>query len=221
MAHDEKSQARKAAEATTRLPIGMLVPDPQNPRELSDVARQGLGVSLETFGPLDMVYNETTGQIVSGHQRIENLKAAGATEIVRVDQDWGHIVHPGTGEKFMLRFVRWDETKQRMANLVANSPELQGEFTAAALDQVRSLEEQEKFEALALDDLEKNLADEFEGAEKAERERQDLEDFELATAPKKAWILIATSSDRVPEIEDAVRRFEGPDTRIEVSGGKG
>lgn len=41
-----------------RLPIGVLAADPKNPRKMSDRARDGLSVSLETFGPLDIVFNE-------------------------------------------------------------------------------------------------------------------------------------------------------------------
>jgi len=122
-----------------RLPIAVLAPDPHNPRKMSDEARAGLAVSLETFGPLDIVFNDTTGEIVSGHQRVDHLKAAGATELVR-EGDWGFINHPQTGERFPVRFVRWDETKQRMANLVANNPHLQGNFDEHALAQVRALE---------------------------------------------------------------------------------
>ena len=66
-----------------RLPIATLAPDPKNPRRMTDEARTGLAVSLETFGDLNIVFNETTKQLVSGHMRVAALKAAGATEFVR------------------------------------------------------------------------------------------------------------------------------------------
>jgi len=113
----------KVQEKRVKLPIAILAPDPANPRTMSDEARAGLAVSLETFGALDIVFNDETGELVSGHQRLDGLKAAGATELVR-EGDWGHIVHPKTGERFPVRFVRWDPVKQRMANLAANSPHL-------------------------------------------------------------------------------------------------
>jgi DNA modification methylase len=119
---------------------------------MTDEARAGLGVSLATFGALDVVFNDATGELVSGHQRIERLKAAGATELVR-EGDWGYIAHPKTGERFPIRFVRWDETKQRMANLVANNPHLQGDFTEDAIDQARGLEHEAHFAELELDKL--------------------------------------------------------------------
>ncbi len=135
-----------------RLPIGVLAADPKNPRKMSDRARDGLSVSLETFGPLDIVFNETTKQLVSGHQRIAALKAAGATELVR-DGAWFYVEHPKTKERFPVRMVAWDETRQRMANLVANNPALQGDFTEAAIEQARSLEDEAHFHELQLDKL--------------------------------------------------------------------
>jgi DNA modification methylase len=80
------------------------------------------------------------------------LREAGAAEVVR-DGDAGYIEHPTTHERFPIRFVQWDETKQRMANLVANSPFLQGEFTEAVIEQVRSLEDEAHFNELQLGKL--------------------------------------------------------------------
>jgi len=52
----------------TRSPIVALAPDPKNPRKMSDVSRQGLAVSLKTFGPLDIAFNDSTSELISGHQ---------------------------------------------------------------------------------------------------------------------------------------------------------
>jgi hypothetical protein len=210
-----KSQAGRDAHEI-RVPLSALAADPSNPREMSDAARAGLGVSLETFGELGMVFNDRTGQWVSGHQRLERLQAAGAVECVRAGDD-GYIEHPKTGERFRVRFVDWDATKQRMANLVANNPKISGDFTDAALAQLKELEGEDGFSDLGLDALEKDLAEVEEKPDVA-RKRAELEDFDLAPTPKKAWIMIATSSDLLPEIEAAVRKFEGDETRIEVSG---
>ena len=148
----KSSKAAKEGETILRLPIDALKADPKNPRKLSDEARVGLDISLETFGPLDIVFNDTTGELVSGHQRVATLRIAGASEVARVG-DLGHIVHPKTGDRFPVRFVRWDETKQRMANLVANNPHLQGEFTEDAIEQARALENEVNFHELQLDKL--------------------------------------------------------------------
>ena len=151
-----KSQAGIDAEQI-RVPLATLAPDPRNPREMSDEARAGLGVSLETFGELGMVFNDHTGQWVSGHQRVERLRAAGAVECVRTGAE-GYIEHPKTGERFRVRFVDWDETKQRMANLAANNPHISGDFTEDALAQLKELENVEGFAELELGALEKELA---------------------------------------------------------------
>ncbi len=119
---------------------------------MDDGARSGLAVSLETFGPLDIVFNDETGELVSGHQRIAALKASGAVEFVRQGEA-GYVEHPKTGERFPVRFVRWDATKQRMANLVANNPELQGQFDDRALEQLKALEDEVGFEDLRLREL--------------------------------------------------------------------
>jgi hypothetical protein len=124
---------------------------------MSDAARAGLGVSLEAFGELGMVFNDRTGQWVSGHQRVERLLAAGAVECVRTGAE-GYIEHPKTGERFRVRFVDWDATKQRMANLAANNPHISGDFTADALAQLKELEGEEGFADLELGALEKELA---------------------------------------------------------------
>jgi DNA modification methylase len=142
------------------IPLTALAPDPANARKMNDAARAGLGVSMETFGELGLVFNDRTGQWVSGHQRYERLLAAGASECVRTGAE-GYIEHPKTRERFRVRFVDWDETKQRMANLVANNPKISGEFTEDALAQLKELEGEEGFELLALDELEKELAAEL------------------------------------------------------------
>ena len=135
-----------------RLPIAILAADPKNPRRITDEARTGLGISLETFGPLDIVFNETTKELVSGHMRIERLKAAGATEMIR-DGEWCYVEHPKTKERFPVRMVAWDRTRQMMANLVANNDALGGTFTEDAIEQARSLEDEAHFHELQLDKL--------------------------------------------------------------------
>jgi hypothetical protein len=75
----------------------------------------------------------------------------------------GYIEHPKTHERFRVRFVDWDETKQRMANLVANNLKISGEFTEDALAQLKELEGEEGFELMALDELEKELGESTSG----------------------------------------------------------
>jgi DNA modification methylase len=184
---------------------------------MTDQARAGLGVSLETFGALDVVFNETTGELVSGHQRLAALKAAGATEVVR-DGDWGFIAHPKTGEHFPVRFVCWDAVTQSMANLVANSPELQGTFTEAALDHLRALEDEVNFAALGLDRLAAQLEKELDPPEEATAGNTDPDDVpepraEPISKRGDLWILgehrilcgDSTNADSVQRLMDGQR----------------
>lgn len=167
-----------------RMPIGVLVADPRNPRRISDTARAGLSVSLETFGPLDIVFNQTTKQLISGHQRIAALKEAGATEFVR-DGDWFYVEHPKTHERFPIRMVAWDEQKQRMANLVANNPHIGGDFTEDALAQLKELEDVEGFAELELGALEKELEELAEGDDEAKGGECDPDD--VPDAPEEPF----------------------------------
>jgi len=121
------------------------------------------------------------------------LKAAGAVELIR-EGDWGHIVHPKTGERFPVRFVRWDETKQRMANLAANNPHLQGEFTEGAIDQLRALEHEADFSALGLDRLVAELEKELEPTDEAKTGQCDPDEVpdppaEPTSKRGDVWIL--------------------------------
>jgi len=144
------------------LPIaGTLNPDKQNARVITEEALAGLSVSVEEFGDLSgIVWNERTGELVCGHQRVETLRRAGAVEWHRetgtTDRAW--IVHPKTGARFPIRIVDWDPMRQRMANLVANNTAIAGEFTPEALDQLNALEKSALFEATRLGALERELA---------------------------------------------------------------
>jgi DNA modification methylase len=152
--------------------LDQLAPDPANPRLITDDAIRGLGASLERFGELGIVWNRRTGRLVSGHQRVRALRAAGAAEwtweaapvqgLERPVIGDGYIEHPGTHERFRVRVVDWDEATARAANLTANNPMIGGEFTEAALEQLTTLQlDFPKFEDLQLDKLLDSLEAEF------------------------------------------------------------
>jgi hypothetical protein len=148
-------------EDTAVFPIDTLKEDPVNPRAIGQDALDGLSGSLSEFGDLSgIVFNETTGQLVAGHQRLKALRQAGATEWIR-EGGTGCITHPQTGEVFPIRIVSWSLDRQRMANLVANNQHIQGEFTEAALEQLRALDNEALKEALKLLSLETSLAEKF------------------------------------------------------------
>lgn len=174
----------------TERPLEELASDHVNARTIKDESLRGLGVSVAEFGDLSgIVYNEQTGHLVAGHQRLKALRTAGAKTWHR-EGDAAWVEHPKTHERFPVRIVQWDETKQRMANIAANNPEIAGTFTDELEDQLRSLEEEAKFEELRMSNL---LATLDGGDEPGQRERRTLEDFDTTPAPRKSWILIATT----------------------------
>jgi len=57
-----------------------LRPAPYSPRPITDKAASRLGKSLNRFGDIaGIVWNKRTGHLVAGHQRVEQLRKAGAT----------------------------------------------------------------------------------------------------------------------------------------------
>lgn len=75
-----------------KVPISKLNPAPYNPRIAltpADREYQAIKASIDSFGYLDpIVWNERTGNIVSGHQRYQILKDEGKKEIEVVVVDF-------------------------------------------------------------------------------------------------------------------------------------
>jgi hypothetical protein len=117
----------------TARPLAELEKDPENPREITDEAAAGLAASMEECGDLSRItWNQQTGQLVAGHQRVDQLRAAGAIEWRHDGGEEGFIVDPRTGARFAVRVVDWPLEKQRLGNLLANNPLIHGVFTTAA-----------------------------------------------------------------------------------------
>jgi len=116
-----RKKARKLAS------LNDLKPAPYNPRTIDIAAKHGLKKSTSEFGDLSgIVWNKRTGHLVAGHQRVDVLKEQGAvfeTEPPRLILD---------GASFAIRVVDWDEDTEKAANLAANNPGIQGDFTAEA-----------------------------------------------------------------------------------------
>lgn len=104
--------------------IDDLKASPFNPRKISTKAAAGLQKSLEDFGDLSgVVWNKQTGNLVCGHQRVEQLRKLGAVlhkGVLRVGVD---------GPQFPVRVVDWPLAFEKAANVVANNPHIGGEFT--------------------------------------------------------------------------------------------
>jgi hypothetical protein len=156
-----------------------------NPRTIEDDAFEGLKHSIDLFGDLSgIVFNIRTKHLVAGHQRVKALR-----------EQYGNLsitsgkMKAKTGETFPVRFVDWDLQKEKLANLAANSPTIQGVFTSDVrilLDELK-LEQADEFEALQLDGiyaLPLDLNEEFEYVGEAEditsNTRTQIPDIERA-----------------------------------------
>lgn len=68
--------------------LAELKPAPYNPRSMSKAALQSLGKSIDRFGLVEpIVWNQRSGFVVGGHQRLVSLQTAGVREaqVVVVD----------------------------------------------------------------------------------------------------------------------------------------
>jgi len=62
-------------------PLSDLAADPGNPRRITPEAAAGLRFSLDRYGDLSgIVFDAGAGVLVSGHQRLDQLRAAGVVE---------------------------------------------------------------------------------------------------------------------------------------------
>ncbi|MFH1416754.1 MAG: DNA methyltransferase [Planctomycetota bacterium] len=129
-----------------------LKPAPWNPRSIQPENLAALGYSLEEFGDLSgIVWNQKTGNLVCGHQRLRALqeKHGDALKLKA-----GAVLTP-EGERFPVRVVDWPKAKEKAANVAANSPTLMGEFTAGLGDVLGEVKiaMPEQFEALRLGEI--------------------------------------------------------------------
>ena len=100
-----------------RMALDALHPAPYNPRKIGKAAMKGLRASLRRFGLVQpIVFNTRTGYVVGGHQRVEALRANGATEADVV-------------------IVDLDEKDERALNVTLNNPKISGDFS----DEVEAL----------------------------------------------------------------------------------
>jgi hypothetical protein len=131
------SKSDKVVDALTlvRKPIKALKAAPYNPRKIDDAALSGLQASVERFGIVEpVVWNERTGYVVGGHQRLKALKRMGVTETEVV-------------------VVDLPEIEERALNVALNNPHISGTFTpdVAAIVEGIAAENAELVEALRLD----------------------------------------------------------------------
>ncbi len=91
--------------------LSALDPAPYNPRTISPDALTGLRYSVERFGLVEpIVWNERTGRVAGGHQRLRVLQSMGETETQVV-------------------VVDLSEVEEKALNVALNNPAIAGDFT--------------------------------------------------------------------------------------------
>jgi len=135
--------------------IDDLKPARYNPRSIKTRAAAGLEESLKRFGDIGgIVWNSRTGNLVCGHQRVEQLRKQGA-----VFRD-GAL--ESSGERWPVRVVDWTLAQEKTANVAANNPHIAGDFSNGLGDILADIKlsiEDEDFTGLRFDGLELALPD--------------------------------------------------------------
>lgn len=98
-----------------------------NPRKITPEAAKLLKENLKRVGLLGgVIWNRTTGNLVSGHQRVAQMDA-----INRYDPE-----NPDTDYEFKVEVVEMDEKTEKEQNLFLNNRNAQGEFDDDMLRQM-------------------------------------------------------------------------------------
>jgi len=139
---------------------GDLKPAPYNPRQIDEDALGALGRSMDEFGDIaGLTFNVRTGHLVAGHQRLRKIPPAARIADYRAASDGNGTVGYGTirhnGSAWRIRFVDWLASREKAANVAANSPLLAGTFSGdldAVLGEI-NLDLPDLAEALRLNEL--------------------------------------------------------------------
>lgn len=95
-----------------------------NPRVIANAELVALKRSLDYFGLVETpVWNETTGVLVGGHQRIRVL-----------DDKFGY---PGQDYKITVAVVNFNEVKEREANIALNNESMSGRYDEDLLKNIK------------------------------------------------------------------------------------
>lgn len=143
-----------------------LKPADCNPRIITPEALDGLKSSVAEFGDIGgIVFNVRLGCLVAGHQRVAALREKFGDGLTIQPDGFGNGRIDTSAGPFGVRFVDWDETRTHAAMLVANNPEIQGDWTDAAVAMLDRLHENagDMFAAMKFDPLLASLRKELDG----------------------------------------------------------
>jgi DNA modification methylase len=166
--------------------IADLRPAPYNPRKIAELAADGLRESIDRFGDISgIVWNQRTGRLVAGHQRVLQLQQLGA-ELVDGEL---RVMHQGEVRRFSVRVVDWSESEEKAANVSANNRHIAGEWTpdlGELLEDIKLTVGDDDFESLALKKLVKDVP-----VEPREVDQDEVPEppSEPVTKPGDTWLL--------------------------------
>lgn len=170
-----------------------------NPRAISKQAFSGLKHSVEKFGDISgIVFNQKTGNLVCGHQRVKAL----AEKFGDCDIAGDEILLPD-GQRFRIRVVDWDEATEKAANVAANNPHIAGKFTPdlqLVLEEI-SFELPEQFSELRFEKLKLDFSDSNEKKTSTQKEPRNEKLFTFSLSPEEA-----EKADKI--LNEARRRFK-------------
>lgn len=104
-----------------------------NPRKISKEELEKLKKSIQTFGYIEpVIYNERTGLIVGGHQRVKALKELGVEEVDCVIGNWSEAEEKELNIALNKISGEWDEDK--LSALLLDIKETGGDLEATGFD---------------------------------------------------------------------------------------
>jgi hypothetical protein len=183
---------------------------PYNPRTFGKENRKALKKSLSEFNDISgITINESTGNIVAGNHRWEELESKhGKLTLQNIYEDRYLIMDAkNTYTGFMARVVNWSLNKEKQANIIANSHHVEGEWSSdlqtvlkeIALETDADLMDELKLTDMVIDmsvsDADLDLADDKK-REKTQ-ENYDLEDDE-STGNSEVRHIISTFKITLP-----------------------
>ena len=152
---------------------------PYNPRKISEEARRKLKANLKRIGLLGgIVWNETTGNLVSGHQKLQIIDELERYNAETHDNDY----------QITVEVVNLTEKEEKEQNIFMNSTTVQGEFDNDLLaDIIKSID----YDLAGLDQNDLNLI-------MADSPLFNISDFNAA---KDDFKLLEQKTDEEREIE--------------------
>ncbi len=173
---------------------------PYNPRTMSDAARRKLKAGLHKVGNLGSLnWNERTGNLIGGHQRIKLFDDANGTDNYLVWVDAANLT----------------DAEEMEANILLNNPQAQGEYDFEKMAEMlrndavsiegTGFDAADVYAILGDDGFAERSAEDINGlAEKLAAKREEMERVSNAVANRDASEFMIVFVCRSPEERDRV-----------------